>query len=138
MNKQVIQPEGWPPPKGYANGIIAGGRVLYIGGQVGWDTEFRFADGFVAQFGKTLDNILEIVFAAGGAPEDVVSMTAFVTDLDAYRRSARDLGAAWRARFGRHYPAMALVGVAGLVDPRAMVEIQSIAVLPPGSVEAGE
>lgn len=128
---EVVQPEGWPRPKGYSNGMSARGRIVYVGGQIGWDTDYRFPhEDFVGQFGTTLDNVLAVVAAAGGSPGDVVKMTVFVTDLDAYRSAARELGQVWRDRFGKHFPAMALVGVAGLVDPRAKVEIEAIAVLP--------
>lgn len=128
---EVVQPEGWPRPKGYSNGMSARGRIVYVGGQIGWDTDYRFPhEDFLGQFGKTLDNVLAVVAAAGGSPGDVVKMTVFVTDLDAYRSAARELGQVWRDRFGKHFPAMALVGVAGLVDPRAKVEIEAIAVLP--------
>jgi len=128
--KQVIQPAGWPKPKGYANGIVATGRTLYVGGQVGWDTEFRFGDTFAEQFGQVLDNIIEIVRTAGGTPEDVVQMTVFITDVPEYHRALPQLGAIWRERFGTHYPAMAMVAVAGLVEPRAKLEVTSVAVLP--------
>jgi enamine deaminase RidA (YjgF/YER057c/UK114 family) len=127
-NEEVVVP-GWPPPKGYANGRIGRGRTLHIGGQIGWDTNYVVVTGFVAQFAKTLDNVLAIVKAAGGKPEDVASMTVFVTDIPAYRNSTRELGAVWRERFGKHYPAMALVGVTELVMPGAQVEIEAVAYL---------
>ena len=127
---QFVQPEHFPKPRGYANGAIVRGRTLYVGGQIGWDTEGQVKDGFAAQFAQALDNVLDVVRAGGGAPSDVASMTVFVTDLDAYRAAAKELGGLWRERFGKHYPAMALLGVAGLVEPGAMVEIQAIAALP--------
>jgi enamine deaminase RidA (YjgF/YER057c/UK114 family) len=127
----IVKPAHFPAPKGYAHGVLTRGRTLYVGGQIGWDTDTRFAhDDLVGQMGKTLDNVLDVVRAAGGAPTDIVKMTIYVTDLDAYRRSLCELGAVWRARFGKHYPAMALVGVAGLVEPRAKVEIEAVAMLP--------
>jgi enamine deaminase RidA (YjgF/YER057c/UK114 family) len=126
----VVQPEGWPKPRGYANGVITRGRTLHVAGQVGWDAAGNFPSPTLAgQFAQALDNVLAVVRAAGGAPEDVARMTVYVTDLDAYRGSLREVGAAWRARFGRHYPAMALVGVAGLVEPAALVEIEAVAAL---------
>jgi enamine deaminase RidA (YjgF/YER057c/UK114 family) len=127
----VVEIPGWPPPRGYANGTIARGRVLHVAGQIGWlpDGSFPHAD-VVGQFGTALDNVLAVVRAAGGAPWNIASMTVYVTDLDEYRQGARALGAVWRERMERHYPAMALVGVAGLVEPRAKVEIQVIAHLP--------
>jgi enamine deaminase RidA (YjgF/YER057c/UK114 family) len=127
----VVQPPGYPPPRGYANGVVARGRALHVAGQVGWEPDGRFAsDDMAAQFARALDHVLAVVRAAGGAPGDVVSMTVYVTDLDAYRAARRAIGAAWRERFGAHYPAMALVGVAGLLEPAARVEIQATAALP--------
>lgn len=128
--KQVIQPEGWPRPKGYANGIVATGRTLYVGGQVGWDTEYRFGETFAEQFAQVLDNILAIVRTAGGEPTDVVQMTVFITDVPEYHSALPELGPIWRERFGKHYPAMAMVAVAGLVEPHAKMEVTSVAVLP--------
>ena len=131
----VIQPEGFLPPKGYANGVVTtGGRTLHVAGQIAWDGEGKFhSDRFVDQFGAALDNVVAVVEAAGGAPTDVVRMTIYVTDLDAYRSSAGKLGGVWRERFGKHYPAMALVGVAGLVHPQALIEIEAVASLPDGA-----
>jgi enamine deaminase RidA (YjgF/YER057c/UK114 family) len=127
---RVVQPEGWPPPRGYQNGVVTRGRLLHVGGQIGWNEKGEFEhDDLVGQFDKALENVVTIVKAAGGEPTDIARMTVYVTDLDAYRGSAKALGAAWRARLGRHFPAMALVGVAGLVEPRAMVEIEAVAVL---------
>lgn len=128
MKPRIIHPEGFPPARGYANGAVASGEVLHVAGQIGWDENAEItSDDFVEQFAKTLDNVLAVVAAAGGEPTDVADMTVYVTDLDAYRQSAKALGAIWRERFGTHYPAMALVGVAGLVHPRAQVEIQAVA-----------
>src|SRR5437762_5082199 len=112
---EIIQPAHFAAPKGYANGVAVRGRTLYVAGQVGWEHDGRFASGeLAAQFARALDHVLDVVRAAGGRPEHLVSMTVYVTDLDAYRRSLREIGAAWRARLGSHFPAMALVGVAGL------------------------
>jgi enamine deaminase RidA (YjgF/YER057c/UK114 family) len=128
---QFVQPEGWAKPKGYANGVVTRGPLLHVAGQIGWEADCTFlTDDFVYQFGKALDNVLDVVRTAGGEPSDVVRMTVYCTDLDAYRSSVRDLGAAWRERFGKHYPAMALVGVAGLVHPHAKIEIEAVAALP--------
>lgn len=126
-----VQPEHFARPRGYANGAVTtGGRTLYVGGQIGWQADQTFAtDDFVEQFAQALDNVLAVVEAAGGRATDIADMTIYVTDLDAYRQSGRALGAVWRERLGRHYPAMALVGVAGLVHPRAQVEIQVVACL---------
>lgn len=134
---EFVQPAHFAPPRGYANGAVATGRTLYIGGQIGWEADQSFTtDDFVEQFGKALDNVLAVVAAAGGEPTDLVKMTVFVTDLDAYRESGKALGAAWRGRLGKHYPAMALVGVTGLVHPRAQVEIEAVACLPPADAAA--
>ena len=131
MAIEVVQPEGWLPPKGYANGIAATGRTLYVAGQVGWNAEEKFESGdFGEQFARALDNVLAVVKAAGGEPSHVVRMTIFVTNLDAYRASTKALGRAWKERFGKHFPAMSLVGVAGLVEVGALVEIEATACLP--------
>ncbi len=132
MNKRhtVIHPEHFPPARGYVNGVVTSGRTLHIAGQIGWEKDETFADtAFVAQFARALDNVIDVVHAAGGFPTDVVKMTIYVTDLDAYRNAAGELGPIWRERFGKHYPAMALVGVTGLVHPQAMVEIEATASL---------
>jgi len=127
---ELVQPEGWGPPKGYSNGIIATGRTLYVAGQVGWNTkeQFESAD-FGEQFAKALDNVLAVVKAAGGQPTDVVRLTMYVTDLNAYRASLKAIGRAWKERFGKHFPVMSLVGVAGLVEVGALVEIEATACL---------
>jgi enamine deaminase RidA (YjgF/YER057c/UK114 family) len=128
---RAVQVDGWPSPRGYSNGMIGHGRVLHVAGQIGWSPDgVIVSDDLVEQFAVALDNVLAVVHAAGGAPGGIASMTVFVTDLDAYRAGARALGPVWQARMGRHYPAMALVGVAGLVEPRAKVEIQAVAYLP--------
>lgn len=122
---------GWPAPKGYVNGVVATGRTLYVAGQVGWNERHEFpSDDLADQFGAALDNVLAVVRAAGAAPTDVARMLVYVTDLEAYRASQKRLGPIWRERFGRHYPAMALVGVSGLVEVKAKVEIEAVAVLP--------
>lgn len=127
----AVQPEGWLPPKGYVNGIVAAGRTLYVAGQVGWNAQCQFdSDELVDQFAQALDNVVAVVRAAGGSAQNIAKMTVYCTDLAAYRRSLRALGKAWRSRIGKHFPAMALVGVAGLVEPRALVEIEAVAVLP--------
>lgn len=128
MRPKIIQPKGWPPPRGYANGTAAAGEVVHVAGQIGWDTEGRVVSAdFIEQFAQALDNVIAVVKAAGGEPTDIADMTIYVTDLDAYRAAAKKLRAVWEARFGSHYPAMALVGVAGLVHPMASVEIQATA-----------
>lgn len=131
MSIEIIQPPSFAEPKGYVNGIVARGRTLYVAGQVGWTTACVFeTDDFVGQFAQALDNVLAVVRAAGGEPQHVVRMTVFVTDLDAYRDNLRAIGRAWRDRFGKHFPAMSLVGVLGLVEHGAKVEIEATACLP--------
>jgi enamine deaminase RidA (YjgF/YER057c/UK114 family) len=131
---QLVEPPGWPAPKGYSNGAVVRGAMLFVAGQVGWNAQgvFEHAD-LAGQFAQALDNVLAVARAAGAAPGDVARMTVYVTDLDAYRASLRAVGQAWRARFGKHFPAMALVGVAGLVEPGALVEIEAVAALPEGA-----
>ena len=126
-----VQPAHFPPPRGYANGMISEGRLLHIAGQIGWELDGSFAsEELLPQLGRALDHLLDILQAAGSSPERLVSMTLYVTDLDAYRSNLRAIGALWRQKLGRNFPAMALVGVAGLVEPRAKVEIQAVAELP--------
>jgi enamine deaminase RidA (YjgF/YER057c/UK114 family) len=129
-----VQPEGWPPPLGYANGMCTlgqGERMLFVAGQVGWHPDGKFTtDDLAEQFAQALDNVLAVVRAAGGEARNIARMTVYVTDLDAYRSATRAIGHAWRARMGRHFPAMALLGVAGLVEKRAKVEIEATCVLP--------
>jgi enamine deaminase RidA (YjgF/YER057c/UK114 family) len=137
MTTREVTVPGWPAPKGYANGRIGEGGALYVGGQIGWDERGAFPPGgLVPQLARALDNVLAVVRAAGGAAEDIASMTVFVTSIDEYRAAQRALGPVWRERMGRHYPAMALVAVTALVEPEAVVEIQAIASIPeapPGS-----
>ena len=119
---------GWPKPKGYANGVITEGRrsSTWPARWGGTRSSAFESDDFARQFAQALDNVLAVVRAAGGRPEGVVKMTVYVTDLAAYRASQRALGPVWRERFGRHFPAMALVGVAGLVEEGALVEIEAV------------
>ena len=128
----TVQPDGWAPAKGYVNGALCeGGRALFVAGQIAWDAQQRIvSDDFVAQFDQALANVLAVVESAGGRAEHLVKMTVYVTDLDAYRGSLREVGARWKKHLGRHFPAMALVGVAGLVERRAKVEIEAVAHLP--------
>lgn len=127
---QLINPVEWAPARGYSNGALVCGPTLYVAGQIGWNAKQEFeTDDLGEQFAQALDNVLAVVRAAGGAPSDVAKMTIYVTDLDAYRASTRAIGGAWRARFGKHFPAMALVAVSGLLEPRAKVEIETIAAI---------
>ena len=133
MNARLtfIQPESFARARGYANGARTEGPLIHVGGQIGWNAQQEFeTDDFVAQFGQALDNVIAVVEAGGGSATDIASMTVYVTDLDAYRAAGKELAGVWRERMGKHYPAMALLGVAGLVEPRAKVEIQALAVLP--------
>jgi enamine deaminase RidA (YjgF/YER057c/UK114 family) len=127
---QTVLPEGWPRPKGYANGMVARGRTVYVAGQVAWNPQEQMvADDVPGQFDQALANVIAVVRAAGGEPRDIVRLTIYVTDLDGYRDNAAAIGAAYRERMGKHFPAMALVGVAGLVETGAKVEIEGTAVL---------
>ena len=127
---QVLQPSGWPQPKGYANGIMADGRLVVTGGVVGWDIAGRFADGFVAQVRQTLENIVAILAEGGARPDHLVRLTWYVVDMDEYTANLRALGKAYREVVGTHYPSMALVQVVRLVEPSARVEIEATAVVP--------
>ncbi|MDP3409641.1 RidA family protein [Bosea sp. (in: a-proteobacteria)] len=126
---RAILPEGWPLPRGYANGMVAEGRVLVTGGLVGWDENGVFAQGFLPQLERTFLNIKAVVEAGGGRIEDIVRMTWYVTDIEAYRASLKELGPVYRAVLGRHFPAMAVVQVVSLVEPEALVEIEATAVI---------
>jgi enamine deaminase RidA (YjgF/YER057c/UK114 family) len=128
----VLQPEAWPIPKGYANGIRASGDLVFVGGMVGWDQEKHFAADFIGQTKQALRNILAVLAIAGGAPEHVVRMTWYVVNMDEYRDCQAALGAVYREVMGKHYPAMTLVEVRRLVEPEALVEIEATAVLPAG------
>ena len=129
---ETVDVTGWPRPKGYANGTITHAPTLFVAGQVGWVPGGRFEKkDLVGQFDQALANVIAIVRAAGGAPEHVASMRVYVTDLDAYRTSLTGIGEAWKKHLGRHFPAMALVGVTGLVEKEAVVEIEAVAALPP-------
>jgi len=113
--------------------MVGSGRILFVGGQIGWTAEQKFvAETFLEQFAQALDNVIDVVRAAGGEPSDIAEMTIYVTCLDAYREAGKALGSLWRQRLGTHYPAMALVGVSGLVEPQALVEISATALLSNG------
>ena len=127
----AIEPPGFPKARGYSNGRVGEGRTLAVAGQIAWDGDGRLvSDDFAAQFLQALDNVLAVVRAAGGRGEDLLKLLIFVTDLDAYRNAGKAIGEGWRARLGKHYPAMSLVKVAGLLEPGAMVEIEALALLP--------
>jgi enamine deaminase RidA (YjgF/YER057c/UK114 family) len=128
---KVLQPPGWPRPKGYANGISARGRMIFTAGVVGWDEgqNFDSAD-MVEQFAQALRNVLAILAEDGAGPQHIVRMTVYVVGMEAYRSALGDIGAVWKSIVGRHFPAMALVEVKSLVDPAAVVEIEATAVVP--------
>jgi enamine deaminase RidA (YjgF/YER057c/UK114 family) len=126
----ILQPPGWPAPRGYSNGIAGSGRVVMIGGQIGWDEHGQLAGGFVAQVGQALRNILTVLQQAGGRPEHIARLTWYVVDIAEYRSSLPALGAAYRDTLGRWYPAMTLVQVGSLVEPEARVEIEATAIIP--------
>ncbi|WP_439595285.1 RidA family protein [Falsiroseomonas sp.] len=126
----ALQPPGWPAPRGYANGMMGHGRIVLVGGQIGWDPQGRFATGFVAQVRQALENILAVLAVAGGGPQHIGRLTWYVVDIAEYRESLAELGPAYRAVMGRNFPAMALVQVVALVEPEARVEIEATAILP--------
>jgi enamine deaminase RidA (YjgF/YER057c/UK114 family) len=128
---ELINPRELGAPRGWTNGVVApaNGRLLFVAGQAGWRDADGPAPGFVEQFTAALDRTLAVVRQAGGRPTDVVRMTVYVTDVEAYRAARKALGEAWRPRFGTYYPAMALVEVTGLVERTAAVEIETTAVL---------
>ena len=126
-----ILPPGWPRPRGYSNGMAARGELLAVAGMIGWDTQERLVSAeFVPQFRQALENVLAVVRAAGGGPEHVLSLTIYVTDKREYAGALTEVGQAYRAVLGRHFPAMALVEVAALLEDAAKVEIQALAALP--------
>ena len=130
MNK-LLQPPGWAPPKGYANGVAARGTMVFVGGQVGWNAQQQFeSDDFIAQTGQALRNIVEVLREAGAGPEHMVRMTWYVVDRDEYNRRLSELGPVYREAMGRNFPAMTCVQVAALVESRAKVEIEVTAVVP--------
>jgi enamine deaminase RidA (YjgF/YER057c/UK114 family) len=127
---QVLQPSGWPMPKGYANGMAADGRLVVTGGVIGWDTSNVLVEGFIAQVRQTLENISAILAEGGAKPEHLVRLTWYVVDIEEYLANLKALGKVYREIFGAHYPAMALVQVVRLVEKAARVEIEATAVVP--------
>ena len=127
---KILQPPGWPRPKGYSNGISARGRMIFTGGVVGWDEHENFPSYRLhEQFAQVLRNTLAILAEDGAGPEHIVRMTCYVVDRTDYIDSRDEIGAAWREIMGRNYPAMALVEVKGLVERAALVEIETTAVV---------
>lgn len=127
---RTVLPEGWPRPSGYANGMAARGELLAIAGQIGWNTEQVIeSDAFVDQFRQALANVIAVVEAAGGTITDIISLTIFVTDKREYVTAIPQVGQVYRELLGKHFPTMALIGVSELLEDRARVEIQGLAVL---------
>ncbi len=128
---RTIQPPGWPRPRGYSNGSAARGEVLAIAGQIGWDEHERLVSReFLPQWTQALRNVAAVLRCAGGRPQDLVSLTIYVTDKHQYIAAGAELGRAYREVMGKHFPTMALVQVADLLEDGALVEIQALAVLP--------
>lgn len=128
---ETLHPRNWKPAKGYANGIAASGRMVFTGGIIGWNADQEFeTDDFAAQVAQVLRSIREVLAEAGAEPHHLTRLTWYVTDKHEYLASLREIGAAYREIFGRHYPAMALVQVVALVEDRAKVEIEATAVIP--------
>jgi enamine deaminase RidA (YjgF/YER057c/UK114 family) len=126
-----LQPPGWPQPRGYANGVAAEGRIVFVAGQIGWDETGAFpARDLAGQVRRALENVLAVVAQSGGGPEHVARMTWYLVDREDYLASQKAIGAAYREVMGRHFPAMAVVVVAGLLETDAKVEIEATAVLP--------
>jgi len=128
--QHVLQPASWARPRGYANGIVAGGDTIFLAGQIGWDAEGRFADGLANQVGQALTNIVTLLSEARAEPQHLVRLTWFVTDLRAYRENQLTIGSAYRRVIGKHFPTMSVIGVSQLVEQEALVEIEATAVLP--------
>lgn len=127
----ILHPASWKPARGYSNGVAARGRLVFLGGLIGWNAAQEFeTDDFVAQVEQTLRNIVAVLAEGGAGPEHLVRLTWYVTDKRLYLDNLRGVGAAYRAVIGRHFPAMALVQVAALVEDRALVEIEATAVVP--------
>ena len=128
---RLLQPAGWPRPKGYANGVEAEGRLVFTAGQIGWNAEERFeSDDLVDQIHQALTNVRAVIAEAGAEPEHLVRLTWYVTDIEGWRARPREIGEAYRSVMGKAFPPMACIGVSALVEPRAKVEIEATAVVP--------
>ena len=131
MTHTFLQPPGWAPAKGYANGVAARGTLVFVGGQIGWNAQQQFeTDDFIEQTRQTLQNVVAVLTEAGAGPEHMVRMTWYVIDRVEYNARLKELGAAYREVIGKHFPAMTCVEVAALMEARAKVEIEVTAVLP--------
>ena len=132
MSFKLINPDSLGAPRGYSNGVLAeaGGRLLFIAGQIAWDRQPQIVSAdLVEQFDRALANVIEVVTEAGGQPEQIARLIIYVTDKNEYKKRMKEIGARYRARMGKHFPAMVLVEVAGLLEDRAKVEIEAVAVL---------
>ena len=129
MNHQVLEPPGWARPRGYANGVVAEGRQVFLAGQIGWNVEQQLvSDELAAQARQALANVVELLSCAGARPEHLVRLTWYITSREEYYAAIEGIGAAYRETIGRHFPAMSVVQVAGLLEPRAKVEIEATAI----------
>ncbi len=127
---EFLQPDNWAPAKGYANGVVAEGKLVVLGGQIGWNAQQEFeSEEYIDQFRQTLENIKTLLKEAGAGPEHLVRLTWFITDRDAYLGSQKEMGAAYRDVIGRHYPPMSVVQVVQLVESQAKIEIEATAVI---------
>jgi enamine deaminase RidA (YjgF/YER057c/UK114 family) len=128
---RLLQPRGWKPPVGYANGIAASGTIVFVAGQVGWDADQVFHSEEIApQFRQALENVLAVLAEAGGRPEHICRMTAYCCDKPAYLAARAELGRIWRELMGRHYPAMSMIFVSDLLDAPGKIELEATAVIP--------
>ena len=130
---RILHPQGWAPPVGYANGVAASGRLVFVAGQVGWDAQQKFrSEELAPQFEQALKNVLAVLAEAGGRPEHVCRMTAYCCDKPAYLAARPALGRIWRSLMGRHFPAMSMIFVADLLDAPGKIELEATAVIPEG------
>jgi enamine deaminase RidA (YjgF/YER057c/UK114 family) len=128
---EFLHPQGWAKPVGYSNGIAATGRIVFIAGQVGWNSEQKFqTDELVPQFEQALKNVLAVLAEAGGKPEHLCRITGFCCDKQAYLAGRRELGEIWKRHMGRHYPAMSMIFVSDLLDSPGKIELEATAVVP--------
>jgi enamine deaminase RidA (YjgF/YER057c/UK114 family) len=128
---QILLPAGWPPPRGYNNGIVAEGRQIFVAGQIGWDAQGRFGSSHMAgQVKQSLQNIVAVLAAANARPEHIVRLTWYVTSRDEYHAELKQIGEAYRAIVGKHFPVMSVVQVVALMETQAKVEIEATAVIP--------
>jgi enamine deaminase RidA (YjgF/YER057c/UK114 family) len=135
MSIETLQPGEWPRPKGYANGMAARGRMIFISGQIGWDAQGRFnSDNLAEQVIQALRNIVRVLEEGGAEPCHLVRLTWYVLSRETYLREIREIGAGYREVLGKHFPAMSVVEVRGLVEQRALVEIEATAVIPDDEV----